>query len=146
MSVDPALASVVASGCVAIAATLAPVFVTLVSQWLKWRHERRLNEAQQLDQATQNLFKMLTPYMTGSVDASHAAAGRGWARLYADLRSEYYAWERAIWPHCSKDEREQLKRLRADIAKRDSGGLVLSASGLADEILALAHDVGERIA
>jgi hypothetical protein len=144
-TLDSSLISVIVSGCVAVAAVVIPPLVSLVSEWLKWARENKAAEAGRFDQATMNLLKLITPFSTGSVSNAEAATQRDWTQLYADLRSKYYIWERVLWSHCKEDERVKLRELRAKIEAMNVQGLVRSASDLANEVLSLAHSLGERM-
>jgi len=142
---DVTIISVIVSGCVAVAALLAPLLVNFVSEERKWARERKAVQASRVDQSTMDLIQAVAPLLIGSWSYAQDATGRDWRPMYADLRGKYYAWERALWPHCNNGEREHLKEMRAKLATAKTSDLVNLASEFADEVLTLAHTVSERM-
>jgi hypothetical protein len=144
MNPDPATVSVIVSGCVGIAAILSPVLVSVISDWQKWRQERKAAKAGRIDRVTIELLDAVSPFTIGTVEQAQRATSRTGLQLAVDLQRKYYVWERVLWSHCKKAEREQLRKLRIRVG-REPKHLAGSGSRLADDILALAHAVAERI-
>jgi hypothetical protein len=144
MNLTPEIISVIASGCVAIVAVLAPLFVNSISEWMRWSRERKATEADRINQSTLDLLGAITPFMLSALSSTELATRRPWQETYIDLRSKYFAWERALWSHCKKQEREQVSGLRAKLNAMSAEKLKTSAEELAEEILSLTHAVGER--
>ena len=142
---DPSAISVVASGCVAVAAILAPLLVAFFSDWVKWARERKATQADKIDQAADRLLGAITPFMTGSITNAEAATQHNWAQVYVDLQSKYYTWERSLWPHCKGAERVRLEELRNEFETLKPADFLGSAARMANTILALTHSVSERV-
>ncbi len=67
---DVALASIIASGVVALAAILAPIVSSLVADSLKWRRESKAARKAKIETAAADLFASLAPWPSGNVEAA----------------------------------------------------------------------------
>jgi len=141
-NLDPSVISVIASGCVAVAAILSPLLVSFFSDWLKWSRQRKAAAGDRIHQSTEELLDYLSPYISALV---RPGEGLNWAAYHTDLLRLYYNWEQSLWSHCNRSERAEIKRLRQVMHVITFQELLVRASDLVDDILTLASDVTDRL-
>ena len=124
MNLDPAVVSVVVSGCVAILAVAIPLVSNLILDRQKWMRERRLSTVQEINHTTQELLESLNDYWAHNFEPSGNIIRAGilnWQQLDSQIMSRYSAWEQAIWAHLNADERVTVRNIRKEILAKSDG-------------------------
>ena len=132
---DATIVSVIMSGVVAVAGILITPLMNLITERAKWSQERKAAEIESIDNSTIELLEKLAIFR----------AGRLQTQEYIYLLGKYYAWERAVWPHCKDAEHKQVINLRAKFESKALQTLHDEEPDLADKILELAHIASKRV-
>jgi hypothetical protein len=118
MSLDPAVVSVIVSGCVAILAVAIPMFSNLILDRQKWIRERRLSALQEIEKTTQQLLESLNDFWARNYEPSGSVLRPdllNWRQLNSQMMSRYSAWEQALWALLKDDERATVRNIRKEI-------------------------------
>jgi hypothetical protein len=136
--------SVVSLALVAIACILAPFITSLINDSLKWKREANAAEMQKIDEKTVDLLEILSQFRSGNI--VQATSQRPAEETYSKILGRYYAWERVIWARCKEADRVRAKELRSRFENGNFKSLFDGGPMIANEILALTHIAGERVA
>jgi hypothetical protein len=140
---DPAVASIIASGAVAVFAILGPILSSLVADSLKWRRETKAGSKDKIEAAASDLLKALAPFRSGDAEAARKMR---YAQVYSEMLAAFYAWEQAISPFCSDDERGRIFHLRSALENsRKPDDLFAEVQRVADFVLNITRQATKGI-
>ena len=136
---DTATISVIVSGIVAVSG----IFVTPITDGLKWSREQKAAEHEKLEKRTSELLESLALFRSNnSRQGVEDAARKQFGKAHTELLSRYYSWENAVMKHCKKDCRERLRRLQNDVENELRGeGFSDKTSSLIEEVLDIVQDL-----
>jgi hypothetical protein len=143
MKLDIATLSVIISGSVAIGALIITPITSLLVDFYRWKREMHTKEHNALTDSTVQLVTVLS-HFAGDEDETLIITNKKYEAAYADLRLNYFTWERNIWQRAKKNERQEIIDLRATIL-RSPYTLKEIYMKLIDNILDLDSKVRERI-
>lgn|GEM_PF-1775806 len=96
-----------------ITVAILTAIIPAIANWRRLRQEWSLAELERIDRSAVDLLRELSNFSSWTQESFEKIAGeRPVEQLAIDLRTKYYAWERAVWARLNLDDRNKAKEIR----------------------------------